>query len=466
MTTAALTEIVRQRDKDLKQNVEDLAARNTPEAVAALISRGKVIEIADERERFEALAQDYAKNPLDTLVISPSNRGRSELNSLIHRELQHEGIVSSNDQQTTVYIERKDMTGAERTFANSYRPFEDIIRYNSASKVHKVKTGECARVIDTDHETNKITVRFLNGRKLTYNPTRFSGVSVYYEAERAFAEGDRLQIRAPFREKRIANGALGTITKIEPNQIRLAMDSGREVTVDLRKFRHLDYGYAVTSYSAQGLTFDRVLVNADTQESARLLNDRTAYVAISRARYDALIYTDSTHNLSEALSREIEKQTALGAIQEDERERKEDREKVIKEPPAPQQQQLPFEHSLDQRPNYPEPAHTQAATFATEIPIELARARYEPALATESTQNLQEALDRVVNHATPLEATQDDAHEVKKDRDKLSQDPLGPQQQPSTEHSLTQTPTHTAPAPTKAAELEIEGPELDFGLIL
>jgi ATP-dependent exoDNAse (exonuclease V) alpha subunit len=460
MTTAALTEIVRQRDKDLKQDVENLAVRNTPEAVAALVSRGKVTEIADERERFEAIAQDYAKNPTGTLVISPANRERSELNSFIHRELQREGIVSSHDQQTTVYVERKDMTVAERTFANSYRPFEDIIRYNSASKVHKVKTGECARVIDTDHETNKITVRFLNGRKLTYNPTRFSGVSVYYEAERAFAEGDRLQIRAPFREKRIANGALGTITTIEPDRIRLAMDSGREISVDLHKFRHLDYGYAVTSHSAQGLTFDRVLVNADTQESARLLNSRTAYVAISRARYDALIYTDSTQNLSDALNREIEKETALGAIQDDERERKEDREKVIKEPPAPQQQQLPFDHSLDQRLTYPEPAQTQAATFATEIPIEISRARYEPAISTESAQNLQEALDRGVNHATPLNATQDDAHDVKKDRDKLSQDSLAPQQQ------RAQTPTHPDPAPTKAAELEIEAPEIDLGLIL
>src|SRR5215204_1058056 len=321
MTTAALTEIVRQPDKEQKQIVENLAARNTPEAVAQLISRGKVIEIADERERLEAIAQDYAKNPTDTLVISPANRERLQLNLLIHRELQRDGIVSSNDQQTTVYVARPDMTGPERTFANSYRPFDDIIRYNSASKVHNVKAGDYARVIETDHETNRITVRFFNGRKLTYNPTRLSGVSVYYEAERAFAEGDRLQIRAPFRAKRIANGELGTITKIEPDQIRLAMDSGREVTVDLRKFRHLDYGYAVTSHSAQGLTFDRVLVNADTQESARLLNDRMAYVAISRARYDALIYTDSTQNLSEALNRGIDKKTALGAIQEDERER-------------------------------------------------------------------------------------------------------------------------------------------------
>ena len=388
MTTVALTEIVRQPDEEQKKIVENLAVRHTPEAVAVLISRGKVIEIADERERFQAIAQDYAKNPTSTQVISPANRERIELNSLIHRELQREGIVSRNDQQTTVYVSRPDMTGPERTFANSYRPNEDIIRYNSASEKFKVKAGDYAKVIATDHETNRITVRFFDGRELAYNPTRLSGVSVYYEAERAFAEGDRLQIRAPFREKRIANGELGTITKIEPDQVRLAMDSGREISVDLRKFRHLDYGYAVTSYSAQGLTFDRVLVNADTQESARLLNDRTAYVAISRARYDALIYTDSTQNLSEALNRGIDKETALGAIQDDERERK-DREKAIKDPPAPQQPQLPFDHSLDQSLTYPEPAQTQAAPLAVEIPLEIARARYEPAISTESAQSLQ-----------------------------------------------------------------------------
>jgi conjugative relaxase-like TrwC/TraI family protein len=354
MSTAALSEIVRQRDKDLKQDVENLAVRNTPEAVAALVSRGKVIEIADERERFEAIAQDYAKSPIGTLVISPANRERSELNSLIHRELQREGIVSSNDQQTTVYVERKDMTGAERTFANSYRPNEDIIRYNSASKKLKVKAGEYARVLDTDHEKNKITVRFFNGRELTYNPTRLSGVSVYYEAERAFTEGDRLQIRAPFRAKRIANGELGTITKIEPDRVRLAMDSGREVSVELRKFRHLDYGYAVTSYSAQGLTFNRVLINADTQESVRLLNDRMAYVAISRARYDARIYTDSTQNLSDAFNRELNKITALEAIQNHEREVKKHGDKFTKDHPD-SQQQISADRNLDQSHTHIEP---------------------------------------------------------------------------------------------------------------
>jgi hypothetical protein len=131
---------------------------------------------------------------------------------------------------------------------------------------------------------------------------------------------------------------------------------------------------------------------------------------------------------------------------------------VIREPPAPQQQ-LPFDHSLDQPPTHPEPAQTQAAVLPTEIPIEISRVRYEPAISTESAQTLQEALDRGVNHATPLDATQDAAHEVKKDRDKLSQDSLAPQQQ----RPIEQTVTHRDPAQTKATELEIEAPELDHG---
>ena len=436
MTTVALSENVRQRNKELKQSVHDFSARNIREAIDELHNRGKVIEIADEQERFAAIAQDYCKDPTDTLVISPANRERVQLNSLIHRQLQREGNVSQSEYQMKVYVTRSDMTGEERTFANSYRPGEDIIRYNRNSK--KAKVGEYARVLATDHERNEITVQFESGRILKYNPQRLSGVSVYYESERAFAEGDRVQFRAPDTQKRIVNGELGTITKIDPAHIRLALDSGREISIDPRKCRHLDYGYAVTSYSAQGLTCDRVLVNADTRESVQLLNDRMAYVAISRARYEALIYTDSAQNLGLSLERSTNKETAIEATQ----------------------QQLPFDHSFDQRPTYPAPAQTQPATFATEIPIEIARARYEPAISTESTPNHLQTLDRALNHATPLEATQDDAHEVKKDRDKLSQDSLASQQQQA---PLAQTQPHPDPSPTKAAELEIEGPEIDLG---
>ena len=47
-------------------------------------------------------------------------------------------------------------------------------------------------------------------------------------------------------------------------------------------------GYAVTSHSSQGQTADRVLIHANTELGSKdLLNNRTAYVAVSRSAYDA-----------------------------------------------------------------------------------------------------------------------------------------------------------------------------------
>ena len=365
MKTAELNEIVRQRDPELKQTVAKLSVRQIREAVTELESRGKVIEIPSEGERFERIARDYCKQPNNTLVISPANRERSELNSLIHRQLQQEGKVSRDDHQMKVYINRQDMTGTERTFANSYRPNEDTLRYNRASKVYKVQVGDYATVTATNYEKNELTVRFANGRTLTYDPTRLSGVSVYSEAERSFAEGDRIQFRAPFAEKRIVNGELGSITKIEPEHLRVALDSGREVSFDPQQFRHIDHGYAVTSHSSQGLTVDRVLINADTQESLRLLNDRMAYVAVSRAREEALIYTDSTQNLRESLNRATNKETALEATNNKSGDLQQDRDGLANDHLTPDEQ-THNDHGLDQNSVQIDPTQAKAAELAIE----------------------------------------------------------------------------------------------------
>jgi len=365
MTTAELNEIVRQRDLELKQTVAKLSVRQIREAVTELESRGKVIEITDERERLKTIAQDYSKDPTNTLVISPANRERAQLNSLIHQQLQREGKVSRGDHQMSIYVNRQDMTGAERTFANAYRPEEDIIRYNRVSKVYKVKPGDYASVIGINHERNELTVRFANGRTLTYDPTRLSGVSVYNKAKRFFAEGDRIQFRAPFAEKRIVNGELGTINQIEPEHLRVTLDSGREVTFDPQQFRHIDHGYAVTSHSSQGLTVDRVLINADTQESLRLLNDRMAYVAVSRAREEALIYTDSTQNLRETLNRATNKEMALEATNSKSRDLQQDREGLNNDHLTAHEQTL-NNRSMDQNLAQIDPTQAKAAELAVE----------------------------------------------------------------------------------------------------
>jgi len=316
MTTVKLSEIVRQRKPDLKRTVEKLSAREMRAAIDNLEREGRIVEIADAKDRLRSIASAYCESPENTLVVSPRNRERVQLNSLIHRQLQQDNRIGQADHQMTVYVNRQDMTGTERTFANAYRPGEDIIRYNRASKVYGVNVGDYALVTAKNHSENEITVRFENGRQLTYNPQRLSGVSVYHEAQRELAEGDRIQFRTPLTEQRVANGELATITKISDDELSVRLDSGREFSFMQQRFRHIDHGYAVTSHSSQGTTVDRVLINTDTRESEMLLNDRMGYVAVSRAREDAIIYTNSIEELRSALDRRVDKKTALEATRE------------------------------------------------------------------------------------------------------------------------------------------------------
>jgi len=69
---------------------------------------------------------------------------------------------------------------------------------------------------------------------------------------------------------------------------------------------------AVTSYSSQGQTADRVLIHIDADRAPDVLvNRRLAYVAVSRARHDVQIYTNDRARLMQALDRDISHQTAL-----------------------------------------------------------------------------------------------------------------------------------------------------------
>ena len=118
---------------------------------------------------------------------------------------------------------------------------------------------------------------------------------------------------APNRERHIANRELGTIDKIDDSgNLRLRLDSGRTVAFNIKENPHFDYGYAVTSSSSQGQTADRVLIHVDTERAGeKLVNRRLAYVAVSRGRYDAQIYTNDKSHLTEQLSRDVSHRSAM-----------------------------------------------------------------------------------------------------------------------------------------------------------
>ncbi len=311
MQTVRLDEIIRQKDTALKEAVEQLARGEVKEAAQTLDRHGRVHEIPDREERLTTIAQEYAREPQGTLVISPDNESRRELNALIHEQMQQRGDVSPEEQKLRVLDARQDMTGADRQWAMQYQE-GDIVRYTRGSKLLAIGAGEYARVERVEAETNRITIRRDNGEHQTYDPRRLSGVAVYRESERAFSGGDRVQFTAPSEDLHVANRELGTIDVVgQSGDVRIRLDSGRFVAFDILQHPHLDLGYAVTSHSSQGQTAERVLIHADTDKSELLVNSRFAYVSVSRARHDAQIYTNDKGKLGQSLGREISHQTAI-----------------------------------------------------------------------------------------------------------------------------------------------------------
>jgi ATP-dependent exoDNAse (exonuclease V) alpha subunit len=250
-------------------------------------------------------------------VVSPDNESRRAINQVIHQEMQTRGQVDTHEHKRRVLVARQEITGADRQWAAQYQP-GDIVRYARGSKTHGIEAGEYARVEGANERENLVTVKRENGEQVSYDPRRLHGVTLYRETERGFSQGDRVQFTAPNRERHIANRELGKIEKIDDSgNLQLRLDSGRKVAFNIKENPHLDYGYAVTSHSSQGQTADRVLIHIDTEQaSEKLMNRRLAYVAVSRGRYDAQVYTNDKGQLAEQLSRDVSHRSAMAPSRE------------------------------------------------------------------------------------------------------------------------------------------------------
>ncbi len=312
MQTSQLDRIMRQKDPELLKAVQHLANNETVKGVKMLADQGRVTEVPNERDRVVAIARDYAGQPENTIIVSPDNRSRQQINDAVRVELRRNGNLAEDGKVFRTLTHRSDMTGAERKWAARYSN-GDVLQYTTGSKAQGIERGSFATVRSVDARANTLTVESENGSSVTYDPRRLKGVNVFREVDREFAPGDRLQFTVPNKDLGVANRDLGTVTVIEDTKMTVRLDdkTQRTVTLDTAEFRQFDHGYAVTSHSSQGLTAGRVLANIDTDSSRNLINSRLAYVAMSRASDDARVYTNDAVTLGERLASDITKSAAV-----------------------------------------------------------------------------------------------------------------------------------------------------------
>jgi hypothetical protein len=185
---------------------------------------------------------------------------------MVHQQLQAGGKAGAHEQRVSVLVNRQELTGADRQWVAKYEP-GNVVRYTRGSKQLELKPGEYATISKVDVHQNLVTIRRQDGAEIAYDPRRLQGVNVYKSEDREFSQGDRIQFTAPFRKQQIANRELATVERIDGDgNLRLRLESGRRVEFNIREHPHLDYGYAMTSYSSQGQTADRVIVHVAARD--------------------------------------------------------------------------------------------------------------------------------------------------------------------------------------------------------
>jgi conjugative relaxase-like TrwC/TraI family protein len=336
MTIASLNVIRRQRDPELRRAVELASAGKAAAVIETLRQQDRIIELAPAADRYRAIAKDYLRSyeaGQRTLVVSPANEERRELNRTIRELLVERGEVGHDGFELPI-LTNLDLTRAQRAHARHYAE-GDVIRFRRGSVKLGIERGSYATVEASDVRHDRLTIRTDKGAAIDYAPERLRGVEVFRPEFRTLSIGDRIQFRTPDRALKIANGEFATIAAIDEKQTRLRMDDGRELKAATARLRHIDHGYASTSHSSQGATVDRVIVNIDTTRSVKLVNQRQFYVSISRARHDARIFTDDAQALERAVGREQLKATALEHLSPTQRTNSRNYKPVEVEDPAP-----------------------------------------------------------------------------------------------------------------------------------
>lgn len=350
MQTARIKEIQRQKDPELKIAVEHAADGNTPMSLQHI---KHIEELRNPADRHQAIVNDYMQltdqERKEVLIVAGTNKDRKEINTLARKALGLEGQGAKFET-----LNRVDMTQAERRYAPTYQqgmviqPEKDYQKAGLArGEIYTVKQalpGNILIVTGADGATHQI------------NPRQVTKLSVYKLERPELSIGDLVRITRNIPSLDLTNGDRMRVVSTANGMIELASTKERDgkpervVKLPANKPLHLEHAYSATVHSAQGLTNDRVMISVNTKSRTTSLN--LFYVAISRARLEARIYTDAIAGLPGAIAKRYDKSTALALQKERDAQRlqKEHAPKALVDGPKTERA---LEREKRSRPNNP-----------------------------------------------------------------------------------------------------------------
>lgn len=209
----------------------------------------------------------------------------------------------------TVVVEslvNKGLTRAEARDPLSYGK-GDVVRFAQDYADKGVTRGEAFRVEGVDPAKAAVALRSEDGREVDWRLRQWGAGKVQlFEAQLLeLRAGDSIRFTRNDREAGRVNGARAEIMAVDAAArtatVRGSRGQVQTLHLDAARDRHIAHGYVDTAFAAQGRTADHVIIHADSR-AANLVDQKSFYVGISRAKQSATIFTNDRAKLVSAIN--------------------------------------------------------------------------------------------------------------------------------------------------------------------
>jgi conjugative relaxase-like TrwC/TraI family protein len=308
----SLNQIFRQKKEEYKRSVEQLSTGNTRAGLEHLQQLGAITQISDNETRIVHAANQYVNQYLrgeKVLVMTATHTEGREITSQIRTQLKGVGKLDDIEYQYKV-LQNLSWTNAQKSEISNYSPGL-IIQFNNRSK--NTETNDSWIVITTARGLQ--IQNQINGIRTSIPTNNSKAFIVNRQSTVELGKQDLIQITRNTKiihsknTHKLPNGAVYRIKEIHSDG-NITLDNGWTLP---KEFKNFKYGYYSTIFQSQGVTAESSILYTSDQ-SCKLLNQDTAYVACSRFTRDCTIYTSNIEEFIQYCETPSRSTDALSAI--------------------------------------------------------------------------------------------------------------------------------------------------------
>ncbi|HGV9240608.1 TPA: conjugative transfer relaxase/helicase TraI [Klebsiella aerogenes] len=324
-------------DRDVSRalsTIEQVTPEQVPRKDGAWIPENSVVEFTPAQEKtiqdtlkdgneippvmpvslHDAIVKDYTgRTPeaqANTLIITHLNADRRTLNGLIHDARVQNGEVSKEEVTLPVLVPGNIRDGELRKLST----------WSAHQGSVALLDNTYHRIDSVDNENQLITLKDSAGNPRLLSPREASaeGVTLYREETITVSQGDRIRFSKSDPERGYIANSVWEVKTISGDSVTLS-DGKSTRTLSPKTDeaqRHIDLAYAITAHGAQGASEPFAIALEGVEGSRKVMvSFESAYVALSRMKQHAQVYTDNREGWTTAVSRSQEKFSAHDVLE-------------------------------------------------------------------------------------------------------------------------------------------------------